>query len=168
MLLLGWSLGGYAAAWFARCYPELVARVILAGVRPHYPAAQLAAMRDALTRDRAACLTTFYRQCFLPAQRTDYRRFRTELEPAYQAEFPTDALLAGLDYLEASMLAPASLPPVPTTLVHGAQDVIAPIKETRRLADESGLPMRVVPDAAHAVFLTAPCRDDVDDARNDC
>ena len=153
VLLLGWSLGGYAAADFARRYPELVERVVLASIRPHYPDEQIAAMRQALEQERASCLTTFYRQCFLPAQRAHYRQFRATLESAYLAEWNTAELLAGLDYLAEAELTPATLPACPTTLVHGAQDVIAPFAEALRLGEEAGMTVQVVADAAHAVFL---------------
>jgi pimeloyl-ACP methyl ester carboxylesterase len=62
--VLGWSLGAYLAVQFARAYPELVASLTLLGVRPCYPADELATLRLALLQDRAACLTAFYRRCW--------------------------------------------------------------------------------------------------------
>ncbi|MHB9026944.1 MAG: alpha/beta fold hydrolase [Armatimonadota bacterium] len=132
--LVGWSLGGFAAADFARQYPELVSRLILVGVRHRFPLEQIAARRQALREDRARCLADFYRQCFLPAQRADFRRFHAELEPAYLREFSAEALEAGLDYLETVELSAETLPACPITLVHGEQDIIAPVEEARELA----------------------------------
>ena len=164
VVLLGWSLGGYAAADFACRYPDLTARVILVGIRPRYPVEQIDTMRQAIARDRASCLTSFYRQCFFPGQRSEYRLFQTTLEPAYVAAWGADELLAGLDYLAEASLTPASMPPRPTELVHGAGDVIAPLSEARRLGEAAGVPVHVVADAAHAVFLSAPFPRYLDDA----
>ena len=68
--LVGWSLGGFLAADFARNYPDRVRRVVLVGIRRGYPAADLSAVRASLLRDREACLSTFYAQCFFPEQTT--------------------------------------------------------------------------------------------------
>jgi len=151
-VLLGWSLGGVAAARFTRRHPALVARLVLVGIRRRYPAAQIAEMRQALREDRARCLKDFYRQCFLPAQRDAYRRFHAMLEPAYLADFSDWELPAGLDYLERTALAPEELPPG-TTIVHGARDVIAPPAEAVRLAGEAGAVLHLLPDVGHAAFL---------------
>ncbi|HEY3415443.1 MAG TPA: alpha/beta hydrolase [Armatimonadota bacterium] len=132
--LCGWSLGGFAAADFARQYPELVSKLILIGVRRRFPPELIAARRQALREDRPRCLSDFYRQCFLPAQRSDFRRFRAELELAYLQDFSTDDLEAGLDYLASVELSAEALSACPTVLVHGEQDVIAPISEARELA----------------------------------
>jgi pimeloyl-ACP methyl ester carboxylesterase len=66
--VVGWSLGGFIAAEFAREYPDRVRRVVLVGIRRGYPAAVLSAVLASLLRDREACLSTFYAQCFIPAQ----------------------------------------------------------------------------------------------------
>jgi len=152
VLLLGWSLGGFAAAQFASRHPALVERVVLVGIRRRYPAGQIEEMRQVLREDRARCLAGFYRQCFLPAQREDYRRFRATLEPAYLAECSDAELLQGLEYLETVALEPDDLPPG-VAIVHGARDVIAPVIETRRLAGDAGAILHVLPGAGHAAFL---------------
>jgi len=151
-LLLGWSLGGFAAVRFARRYPALVERVVLVGIRGRYPAGQLDEKRQTVRRDRLCCLTDFYRQCFLPAQRADYRRFRVELEPAYLSRFTAVELEAGLDYLERIALEPDDLPPG-TIIVHGAKDIIAPPAEACRLARDAGAVLHLLPRAGHAAFL---------------
>ena len=150
--LLGWSLGGFAATDFARRHPALVECVVLVGIRHRYPAEQMEEMRQALQQDRARCLAGFYRQCFLPAQREAYRRFLAALEPAYLAEFSEADLLDGLCYLASATLEPEALPPG-VTIVHGAQDVIAPPEEARRLAEDAGVTLHMLPGAGHAAFL---------------
>jgi pimeloyl-ACP methyl ester carboxylesterase len=156
-LLLGWSLGGFAAARFACRHPALVERIVLAGIRRRYPARQLEEIRRALREDRARCLAGFYRQCFLPARREAYRRFRAALEPAYLAELSAAELLAGLDYLERVALEPEDIPPG-TTIVHGAGDLIAPAAEAQWLAGEAGAVLHLLPGAGHTVFLAEEFR----------
>ncbi|MHB0936019.1 MAG: alpha/beta fold hydrolase [Armatimonadota bacterium] len=150
--LLGWSLGGFAAADFARRHPALVERVVLVGIRRQYPAERIEEMRQALRQDRARCLAGFYRQCFLPAQREDYRRFRAALEPDYLAEFTEAELLEGLQYLGSVTLEPEALPPG-VTIVHGALDIIAPPAEACRLAEDAGIGLNLLPGVGHAAFL---------------
>ncbi len=151
--LLGWSLGGFAAAAFARAYPQWVDTLILAGVRPRYPHEQIDRLAQALRQDMAQGLTAFYRQCFLPSQRASYRHFRATLEPAYLAEFALDELLAGLAYLAAAELTRDAWPTCPVTFMHGVHDLIAPVAEVCRLAETTGAPLHLVPKAGHTVFL---------------
>lgn len=162
--VVGWSLGGFLAAEFAREYPDRVRRVVLAGIRREYPEADLSAVRASLLRDREACLTTFYAQCFLPAQTKAreglvprppaYRRFRAELQPAYLREMDGGVLREGLAYLAAARLSGGTLPACPVAVVHGEGDVIAPLAEAEGVARECGnATFHPLPGAAHAAFL---------------
>jgi len=150
--ILGWSLGSLLAVEFACQYPQLIERLYLASLRPRYPREQVAALRDSLARQPERALRQFYRQCFYPAQMTDYAHFRQHLEPDYLANFSQVRLLAGLDYL-ASVDLPVTTLACPTICVHGEADVVAPIAEARAWADAAGVPMRVLADAAHAIVL---------------
>ena len=173
--VVGWSLGGFLAAEFAREYPDRVRRVVLVGIRRGYPAADLSAVRASLLRDREACLSTFYAQCFLPAQTTAkegqvprqagmppvlsprppaYRRFRGGLQAAYLREMDGVRLREGLSYLVGARLSGETLPACPVAIVHGGKDVVAPFAEAERLARESGnATFHPLPGAAHAAFL---------------
>ena len=151
--LLGWSLGGFAAIAFARAHPQWVAEVVLVGVRRHYPHAQIDALTRALHEDKARALADFYRQCFLPAQRAEYRRFHATLQPEYQAEFPLEELVSGLEYLAGQELTPARWPGCPVKLIHGEHDLIAPLAEVCRLAEETGAPLHILPEVGHSAFL---------------
>lgn len=153
--LFGWSLGGSAALIFARAYPELVSRITLAGVRPEYPHAELDAARNALLLDRKRYLADFYRRCFLPGQRDDYRWFQKTLAADYLAAFSTDTLLRGLEFLARASFDAADLTRRPTAVVHGALDRVAPVDEIAALAGAAGIRPRIVPNSSHAVFMDA-------------
>lgn len=153
--LVGWSLGGFLAAEFARERPDRVRRAILVGVRRAYPEADVEAVREGLHRDREACLSGFYAQCFFPSQTADYRRFRASLQKEYLREMDDAALRPGLSYLAAARLSGDLLPRCPVLLVHGERDVVAPAVEAEAVARESGrAAFHRVPGAAHAAFLS--------------
>jgi len=186
--LVGWSLGGFLAADFARNYPDRVRRVVLVGIRRGYPAADLSAVRASLLRDREACLSTFYAQCFFPEQTTmardgqvsgqagmprisspwrdAYRRFRAGLQDVYLREMDGDALREGLSYLAGARLSGRSLPACPTAIVHGGKDVVAPLEEAEGVAREGGnATFHTLPGASHAAFLAEGFREVVSDGQ---
>ena len=162
--VVGWSLGGFLAAEFARDCPDRVRRVVLVGIRRAYPAADLSAVRASLLRDREACLSTFYAQCFIPARPTAkeglvprppaYRRFRAGLQAAYLREMDGDTLREGLSYLASAKLSGGTLPACPVAIVHGEKDVVAPFTEAEGVAREAvNAAFHPLPGAAHAAFL---------------
>ncbi len=151
--LVGWSLGGFLAAEFARRHPGRVRRVVLVGVRRRYPAAGLSAVRASLARDRRACLSDFYAQCFYPSQMAAYRVFRAGLQEEYLREMNDAALLSGLSFLSGAILSASTLPGCPVTVVHGEKDVVAPAAEAESLAREGGATFHLLRGAPHAAFL---------------
>jgi len=163
--IVGWSLGGFLAAEFSREFPDRVRRAILVGVRRAYPAGDVAAVRYGLLRDRAACLSGFYAQCFLPSQTADYRRFRAGLQKEYLREMDEGTLLSGLSYLAAARLSKDLLPRCPVALVHGEKDVVAPAAEAEAVSRESGrATFFLLPGASHAAFLAEGFREAAPDA----
>ncbi|MFZ2224064.1 MAG: alpha/beta fold hydrolase, partial [Candidatus Deferrimicrobium sp.] len=94
--VVGWSLGGFVAAEFAREYPDRVRRVVLVGIRREYPEAGVEAVLRSLSADPGGCLSGFYAQCFYPSQIPAYRRFRGGLQAAYLREMDGGALREGL------------------------------------------------------------------------
>ena len=152
--IVGWSLGGFLAAEFAREYPEKVRSVVLVGIRRGYPEGAVEAVSRSLSADRNACLTSFYAQCFYPSQMTAYRRFRVGLQGSYLRELDGGALRDGLSYLASAGLSAGTLPTCPVTIVHGEKDVVAPLAEAESVARECGnASFHPLPGAAHAAFL---------------
>ena len=152
--VVGWSLGGFLAAEFAREYPDRVRRVVLVGIRRMYPAADVASVLKSLSADPGGCLSGFYAQCFYPSQIPAYRRFRGGLQAAYLREMDGGALREGLSYLAGARLSGGTLPACPVAIVHGEKDVVAPLAEAEGVAREGGnATFHRLPGAAHAAFL---------------
>ena len=152
--VVGWSLGGFLAAEFARAYPGRVRRVVLVGIRRAYPEGDVEAVLRSLSADPGACLSGFYAQCFYPSQMPAYRRFRGGLQAAYLREMDGGALSEGLSYLAGARLSGGTLPPCPVAVVHGEKDVVAPLAEAEGVAREGGnATFHPLPGAAHAAFL---------------
>jgi pimeloyl-ACP methyl ester carboxylesterase len=152
--VVGWSLGGFLAAEFAREYPDRVRRVVLVGIRRRYPEEDVGAVLRSLSADPGSCLSGFYSQCFYPSQIRAYRRFRAGLQAGYLREMDGDALREGLSYLAVARLSGETLPACPVTIVHGEKDVVAPLAEAEEVAREGGnATFHPLPGAAHAAFL---------------
>ena len=152
--VVGWSLGGFLAAEFAREYPGRVRRVVLVGIRREYPEGDVAGVLRSLSADLGGCLSGFYAQCFYPSQMPAYRRFRAGLQAAYLREMDGGALREGLSYLASARLSGGTLPACPVAIVHGEKDVVAPFEEAEGVAREGGnATFHPLPGAAHAAFL---------------
>jgi pimeloyl-ACP methyl ester carboxylesterase len=152
--VVGWSLGGFLAAQFAREYPDRVRRVILVGIRREYPEGDVAGVLRSLSADPGGCLSGFYAQCFYPSQIPAYRRFRAGLQAAYLREMDGGALREGLSYLASARLSRETLPACPVAIVHGEKDVVAPFAEAEGVAREGGnATFHPLPGAAHAAFF---------------
>ncbi len=152
--VVGWSLGGFLAAEFARRHPRRVRRVVLVGIRRRYPADAVEAVREKLLRDRRACLSDFHAQCFFPSRMAAYREFRAGLQEEYLREMDEKGLLSGLSYLSTASLSLSALPSCPVAIVHGEKDVVAPAGEAEEVAAESGrASFHLLRGAPHAAFL---------------
>ena len=152
--VVGWSLGGFLAAAFAREYPDRVRRVVLVGIRREFPEGDVAGVLRSLSADPGACMTAFYAKCFFPSQMPAYRRFRAGLQAAYLREMDGGALREGLSYLAGARLSGETFPACPVAIVHGENDVVAPLAEAEGVAREGGnATFHPLPGAAHAAFL---------------
>ena len=154
VMIVGWSLGGFLAAEFAREHRDRVRRVVLVGIRRAYPEGEVAAVLRSLSTVPGGYLSGFYARCFYPSQMPAYRRFRSGLQQAYLREMDVGALRDGLSWLAGAKLSGEALPACPVAIVHGEEDVVAPIAEAEGVARESGrATFHPLPGAAHAAFL---------------
>lgn len=152
--LIGWSLGAMLALKFAARHSERLDSLILISLRIRWPAAEIDAIREEFSSDPVSFLKDFYRKCFL-GDKLSYSTFRDQLQPAYLAEIDQNLvrLEHGLDFLAAFTL-PAPLPDLPITLIHGSQDVIAPLAERPNLP---GAEIEQLDTAGHVPFLNRNC-----------
>lgn len=156
----GWSLGAYAGLTLAQRVPHKIRRMILIGVRSRYPETDIKSVKQSLLDEPERCLRRFYRQCFLPAQRDDYRTFRTKLMDAYLDAPDVESLCAGLDVLAEYHLPPDTLPECDIIMVHGQNDVVAPVTEARKVADAiPSWSLHEFEECGHAAFMKPEFRD---------
>lgn len=151
--LLGWSMGGLAAAQFAQRHPGAVERLVMVAVRPQFPADLLKLMRNGIRRNPQGRLMRFFHDCFARGEEELRERFRAEIMPRYTDEPDMDFLYAGLDYLAAARLEPEELGDVPVTVIHGRQDVIAPVEEISACRYRFRRAAWSIADGGHMPFL---------------
>ena len=152
--LIGWSMGASLALAFAGSYPEKVASLTLVSLRHQWSRKETDQLARDFADDPAAFLKTFYRKCFL-GDRSSYKNFSRLLEPRYIKLLGTDVLdclQRGLDYLSKSDC--RTVPGIPTQLIHGRQDIIAPVAERAKLPDAS---VEIVENCGHLPFLAQGC-----------
>lgn len=148
--LVGWSMGAMLGLEFAAKHKIFVESLVLVSLRAQWPDHEVQGIRAEYFRDREAFLKNFYRKCFL-GNKQAYKKFGTTLEPLYLDAITTNGprLLRGFDFLGTFKI-PTPVPKVPTRVIHGKQDVIAPVKEMATLA---GADKEVIDNAGHLVFL---------------
>ena len=147
--LVGYSMGGFAAAAFAKAHPERVASLVLCGIRRRYLPKQIAFVKKQIVADKDAYLRAFYSQAFADAAAR--AEFDATLRDDYLRLFSCDDLDRGLDYLAQAAIECDALKDIPTTSVHGRLDTIAPLAEAEAIAAESGARICVYDDVGHMV-----------------
>lgn len=147
--LVGWSMGAMVGLEFAAAYEDLIDSLVLVSLRNHWPGHEVEAILAEFSHDPETFLKGFYRKCFL-GDKQAYRNFQTRLEPLYLSAIKTNSeqLYRGLHYLAAFAL-PGRAPKVPTRLIHGRQDIIAPLADMVQLP---GAEVEVIDNTGHFVF----------------
>ncbi|HEY3330525.1 MAG TPA: alpha/beta hydrolase [Capsulimonadaceae bacterium] len=151
-VLVGWSLGASLAAEFVQRHPAAVNGVVLVSGQPSWALEPIDTLREALAVDSRAALRRFYAQCFHGGDRAAFASFRRGLESDYLDRFALTDLIAGLDALAAATL-PHELIAAPVRCLHGSGDIVAPVADMVRWANDSGVPIRVVDGASHAIIV---------------
>ena len=148
--LVGWSMGAMLGLKFAAKHSDLVDSLVLVSLRSHWPGHEINEIRAEFSRDPEAFLRGFYRKCFL-GDKQAYRNFCATLEPLYLAAIKQniERLQRGLDFLRTYNF-PSPMPTIRTRILHGRQDIIAPVKEMPILP---GSDVEVIDNAGHVVFL---------------
>ena len=150
--IIGWSMGAMLGLDFAASHPEKVESLVLVSLRAHWPGHEIKELQLQLTENRVAFLKNFYRKCFL-GDKESYRNFCISLEPLYLNTINTQRLQQGLHFLSKYIL-PNPVPEIPVRLIHGKQDIIAPVKE---MAAIKGSTLEIIENSGHAVFLSEKC-----------
>lgn len=168
--LCGWSLGALLALHAAQRQPHKIARLILIGAtpsfvqRPNWPhgmtPAALAEFADAVNTDAKTALKRFI--ALFNQNDVNARTIGRDLARALATDaLPDTATLAvGLALLRNTDLR-SVLPGIqqPVLIIHGAHDPLMPLAAAEWLT--AALPqarLAVLPDAAHALFLSNPAR----------
>lgn len=166
--LCGWSLGGLVAQELALLFPDRVARLILTGATPCFAVRAdwtCAVERDVL-REFAVALESDYESTlrrFLALQvrgddaaRPVLKRLRDLLFARGKPD--AEALRAGLHILlETDLRTRLTGWQKPTLLLQGERDLLTPPEAVRWAAGQNEMAhARIVPGAAHAVFLSHP------------
>ena len=168
--LCGWSLGAMLALHAAQRHPDKIKRLILIGAtpsfvqRPNWPHGMtpqaLAEFTEAVGSDPKTALKRFI--ALFNQNDVNGRSIGRDLAHALAtAELPPGPILAaGLALLrDTDLRALAPNITQPTLLLHGAHDPLMPLAAAQWLA--AALPqarLAVLPDAAHAPFLSDPAR----------
>ncbi|MBW2466949.1 MAG: alpha/beta fold hydrolase, partial [Deltaproteobacteria bacterium] len=152
--LIGWSMGGMLGLDFASKYPEKIDSLILASLRSQWPRQEVKALEKDFTAHPETFLKNFHRKCFL-GDKESYRNFREGIEPIYLAAAKENfkLLLQGLRFLGGFTI-PGHLPDIPIRLIHGKNDVIAPLKEMLRLKEAD---IEIIDNCGHIPFLAEKC-----------
>lgn len=147
--LVGWSMGAMLGLDFTARHPEPFSSLLLVSLRRCWPRKEVQEIREEFSRAPEAFMKTFYRKCFLGSRET-YRNFCASLQPLYLGDLEKNSgrLARGLAFLE-TFQPPATPPAIPTRLVHGRQDIIAPVQEMAALP---GAARGVIDTAGHFLF----------------
>jgi malonyl-CoA O-methyltransferase len=152
--IIGWSMGARLALDFATSHPQKVASLTLVSMRHHWPKEEIDQLLREFTEDPPFFLKNFYRKCFL-GEKLSYKKFTQRLELYYLEnldDFALENLQRGLRYLGKADCQAA--PGIPTRLVHGRQDIIAPVSEIAILPDAV---VEIIDNCGHLPFLAADC-----------
>lgn len=152
--IVGWSMGAMLGLDFAAKYPEKVGSLILVSLRSHWPEHEIKKLQVEFAENPEDFLKGFYRKCFL-GDKEYYRIFCKTLEPLYlnAADMNIERLQRGLKFLEKYAF-PSPVPGIPVRLIHGKQDIIAPVAEMPIL---KGSKVELIENSGHAAFLAESC-----------
>ncbi len=148
--ILGWSMGAFLAAEFARRHPEQVEALILVSTAGSLDRAQVEQQEQAVMADRVGALERFYRRCFW-SHSDALKQFRRRHLGECVKAWSHDLLLEGLSYLKKARLSLQDLSIQSLTVIHGEKDLITPLKRLPELPED--IEPVILPGACHLPFL---------------
>ena len=165
--VLGWSMGGFIAQQLAQRHPERVRHLILAATNPGGTAAVLGPtwVQQA---DSDGDLEDYLRTNYPPGRRAAGERFLARLDAAISSgaypreavpEVTARAMVRAEDPWLRSNANLDGLPriSVPTLVITGADDVITPPINSRRIAQRiPGSRLVLTPDSGHSFLFQKP------------
>lgn len=151
--IFGWSIGAFLASDFAVKKADKVNKLFLSGVREGYPKTEIAVIERFLKIKKDVFLRGFYKQVFHGCEADKYEWFRDCLEDDYVESMRYEDLKAGLEYLGRAEVDVEGLKRIDATFIHGRNDEVAPVEESRRLAELSGSRMVELEEGGHVPFL---------------
>lgn len=147
--IIGWSMGANIGLDFTCRHAERVHSLDLFSMRRSWPGKDINAIRQGLSESVQGFMADFYRKCFL-GYRREYNIFKEQLQDNYLGQLDIDTLLMGLKYLQDFVLPDEAPQGVKVQLIHGAKDIIAPVKER---VEFTGAEALIEPSGGHAVFF---------------
>jgi malonyl-CoA O-methyltransferase len=152
--IVGWSMGGMLGLEFAVRNPEVVESLTLVSLRSKWPEHEIKELQSDFSQAPEPFLKNFYRKCFL-GDKPLYRNFCASLEPVYlkSAGKHLERLHNGLQFLN-KFKVPDIIPHMKIRLIHGKQDIIAPIAEIAELKNSR---VEIIENSGHAAFLADSC-----------
>ncbi len=152
--IIGWSMGAMLGLDFAVRHPDKVGSLTLLSLRSKWPGHEIKGLKQDFSDAPGPFLKNFYRKCFL-GNKESYRNFSSSIESVYldTAEMNAGRLQRGLDFLEKFEI-PCPAPNIPTKLIHGKQDIVAPVSEMPTLKDSK---IEIIENCGHTVFLARGC-----------
>jgi pimeloyl-ACP methyl ester carboxylesterase len=134
--LFGWSQGAFAACNFASKNPSSVEELILVSARKKYEPKNLQNIKKYISKNKAAYLYSFYRECFCKNEKDHFCWLKNTLLKDYLGTISSSHLVANLDYLSQLQIQPELIKKLERVkLVHGTEDKIAPINEAADIAN---------------------------------
>ncbi len=164
-VLVAWSMGAMLALDAAARYPDRIRKLVLFGATPRFVNGDgwdFGLSPDTASRFKAGVqadrVKTLKRFTMLFNQKDAQAREITRFLGTLPCPAGDDALLMGLDFLHQADFREV-VPEIrqQTLLVHGAHDPLMPVGAAKWLAQTlSNATLEIMPDAAHAPFLSNP------------
>lgn len=130
--LVGFSLGGFLAIDILKQSPSSIQKLTLVGIREFYPEHDVILMEEALMKQKETLLKGFYRASF-SGSNDAYTSFKSTLMDTYLALFSVQELREGLQLLRSFKLHKEDFTLVPTRVIHGRDDKVAPLESIQTL-----------------------------------